>query len=727
MTTSTATATAGGAEEDATIMSVVVQMNRCAIDAMEQSHMMDACMTYANTLCYWTQSVAHQLQVAAAAAAASVAAEQQQQQQHVPPVTQTSTISPTPSYAYVASSRTATDPTQTASSFTTSGGGGRRVSHTSSSDHYCYTHPTPSVHGTPYDATVSPPLDRVESNVSSSSTYDDDDDAMDHDLSLMDPRAPQPLLHAPHVVSMMTETTDRNHPQQQLQLLNPPLRPTTIPCYDDMLDHRQYNRRSFPASSSSSTTTSMRQLPPTLPPQLQSFVSSSIPPSTIQHSTFSSTIRASSTMRRPDLVSTGGGRMYSPQSSPSVRRSTVAVSSRAMSNMTATTTGSSSSHAHRASSAYDFHPPPQHPPPPPPPPPQVVPITHDLVQVAQRNKEIYEKLPIAIYNKAFLIPTDLPLMERSTNVITAILLYNHALCCQIHGITKGASSSSSSLLLGGPYAFAQALQYYNHAYEIVLNECTILAHQEQQQQLQQQQQYSCSTIDLVPSVFSTPSIAQLLASSPSALCRTVSPSSSMSQSSSSSASSVLYNNYLLHPTHASSLLLLQHEQQLQEEQEQVLLLRNYYCSLQQRIQEREHQQQLRFKKYVVLLASALCHNMAILYQNEYGNIILARSLRCQLIQMIHWENNTSTSTSTTFQSYPTTMTARVATQAASSTSLFSSTTVRPPSSSSYRNPTTTTTTSSSSPVLVMETTDFVFFHLGIFFAMIDDFRIAPAA
>lgn len=74
-------------------------------------------------------------------------------------------------------------------------------------------------------------------------------------------------------------------------------------------------------------------------------------------------------------------------------------------------------------------------------------------------------------------------------------------------------------------------------------------------------------------------------------------------------------------------------------------------------------------RLIVLLAAALCHNMAAIH-GDFWDFGRARFLRCQLAQVIHWEG-----------------------------SRFSQ----------------------------METDDFVFFHLGIFFAIIDDFRIAPAA
>jgi hypothetical protein len=76
-----------------------------------------------------------------------------------------------------------------------------------------------------------------------------------------------------------------------------------------------------------------------------------------------------------------------------------------------------------------------------------------------------------------------------------------------------------------------------------------------------------------------------------------------------------------------------------------------------------------YTRLVVLLTAALCHNMAAVH-GDFWNFSEARFLRCQLAQVIHWEG-----------------------------SRFSR----------------------------METDDFVFFHLGIFFAIIDDFRIAPAA
>jgi len=73
-------------------------------------------------------------------------------------------------------------------------------------------------------------------------------------------------------------------------------------------------------------------------------------------------------------------------------------------------------------------------------------------------------------------------------------------------------------------------------------------------------------------------------------------------------------------------------------------------------------------RLVVLLQAALCHNMAAIHGDCFWNFAQARWLRCQLAAAIHW-------------------------------TAFSQ----------------------------METDDFVFFHLGIFFALIDDFRIAPAA
>lgn len=75
-------------------------------------------------------------------------------------------------------------------------------------------------------------------------------------------------------------------------------------------------------------------------------------------------------------------------------------------------------------------------------------------------------------------------------------------------------------------------------------------------------------------------------------------------------------------------------------------------------------------RLIVLLAAALCHNTAAIHGDDFWDFGRARLLRCQLAQVIHWEG-----------------------------SRFSQ----------------------------METDDFVFFHLGIFFAIIDDFRVAPAA
>lgn len=74
-------------------------------------------------------------------------------------------------------------------------------------------------------------------------------------------------------------------------------------------------------------------------------------------------------------------------------------------------------------------------------------------------------------------------------------------------------------------------------------------------------------------------------------------------------------------------------------------------------------------RLVVLLAAALCHNMAAVH-SDFWNFAEARLLRCQLAQIIQWEGG---------------------------------------------------------QLSQIDTDDFVFFHLGIFFAIIDDFRLAPAA
>lgn len=80
--------------------------------------------------------------------------------------------------------------------------------------------------------------------------------------------------------------------------------------------------------------------------------------------------------------------------------------------------------------------------------------------------------------------------------------------------------------------------------------------------------------------------------------------------------------------------------------------------------DREHSQ------WMTLLAAAVCHNMAAILGDDFWDFGSARLLRCQLAQVIHWEGHQ-----------------------------FSQ----------------------------LDTDDFVFFHLVIFFAIIDDFRIAPAA
>lgn len=80
--------------------------------------------------------------------------------------------------------------------------------------------------------------------------------------------------------------------------------------------------------------------------------------------------------------------------------------------------------------------------------------------------------------------------------------------------------------------------------------------------------------------------------------------------------------------------------------------------------DREH------SRWMTLLAAAVCHNMAAILGDDFWDFGNARLLRCQLAQVIHWEGQQ-----------------------------FSQ----------------------------LDTDDFVFFHLVIFFAIIDDFRIAPAA
>ena len=166
------------------------------------------------------------------------------------------------------------------------------------------------------------------------------------------------------------------------------------------------------------------------------------------------------------------------------------------------------------------------------------PMTFELREAVQRHHHIYEKLPISLYTKAFFIyPFDMP----PRNVVTALLWYNHGLCCHMHGLTQGSSA-----------ALQEALHFYHHAYQMVLREC------------------------------------------------------------------------VTEPRRQDPMI----------------------------------------QKYIGLLASAVCHNMALLYHLEFGHMMAARSLRCQLLQWIH---------------------------------------------------------------AVEHGGDGVFFHLGIFLARMDDFRLAPAA
>lgn len=90
---------------------------------------------------------------------------------------------------------------------------------------------------------------------------------------------------------------------------------------------------------------------------------------------------------------------------------------------------------------------------------QTRPMTYELREAVQRHGHIYDKLPISLYTKAFFIyPCAMP-----RNVVTALLWYNHGLCCHMHGLTQGNSSG----------ALQEALQFYHHAYQIVLSECAI--------------------------------------------------------------------------------------------------------------------------------------------------------------------------------------------------------------------------------------------------------------
>ena len=127
----------------------------------------------------------------------------------------------------------------------------------------------------------------------------------------------------------------------------------------------------------------------------------------------------------------------------------------------------------------------------------------------------------------------------------------------------------------------------------------------------------------------------------------------------------------------------------------------------------QQQQQLQQMQYSTLLKSAVCHNLAILYQSEYSNMYMALLLRCQLVHTIqehhqhHQQQQSQQSQDWLDHSArhvradpPTTMT-------------------MPPHPPMAAGPATTGDG--------MDVSEYVFFHLGIFFAMINECQLAPAA
>jgi hypothetical protein len=180
----------------------------------------------------------------------------------------------------------------------------------------------------------------------------------------------------------------------------------------------------------------------------------------------------------------------------------------------------------------------------------------------------------------------------------------------------------------------------------------------------------------------------------------------------------------------------------QQEQQQHEYERMMYLHHQQQQQQLETQ-----VEYRTLLVSALCHNMAILYQNEYSNMYMSLLLRCQIIHTLqqqeqrqllrqrqqqqhsphpHRHNHnttriyhgTPTPATTNNHLLPSTLrSSRTTTTSSSSSS----------SSATQEPPTVQGTVSGTTGSNGNETNDYVFFHLGIFFAMINDFQLAPAA
>jgi hypothetical protein len=56
-----------------------------------------------------------------------------------------------------------------------------------------------------------------------------------------------------------------------------------------------------------------------------------------------------------------------------------------------------------------------------------------------------------------------PIVRR--NIVTAILLYNHGLCCHMHCLSQCRSGSAKQ----------DALHFYHHSYQMVTGECAISA------------------------------------------------------------------------------------------------------------------------------------------------------------------------------------------------------------------------------------------------------------
>lgn len=122
----------------------------------------------------------------------------------------------------------------------------------------------------------------------------------------------------------------------------------------------------------------------------------------------------------------------------------------------------------------------------------------------------------------------------------------------------------------------------------------------------------------------------------------------------------------------------------------------------------QQQQQLQQMQYSTLLKSAVCHNLAVLYQSEYSNMYMALLLRCQLVHTIqehHQEQQQQQSQDWLDRS-------------ARHVRADLPTMTMPPHPVAA-GPATTGDG--------MDVSEYVFFHLGIFFAMINECQLAPAA